>query len=166
MKHLNYYLSRAEKGNADAAFEAAKIMFNDKCHDFIAQSMLRKAAVLGNVKAQCWLGFLCLSGKLIDSSSTFSDIKYVEDYSVAFDWFKKAACCEDTLSMFAIYKCLQLGIGVEKSTEKADIILKSISSDISYDMLPLMLFFETFRNPIPTAHSVEYKTVIRELLAS
>ena len=166
MKHLNYYLSLAEKGNADAAFEAAKIMFDDKCHDFIVQSMLRKAAMLGNVKAQCWLGFLCLDNRLIDSTSTFSEIKYVEDYSVAFDWFKKAACCEDTLAMFALYKCLQLGIGVEKSPEKADVILNSIAQDLSYDMLPLMLFFDTLRKSIPPVRSVEYKTIIRELLAS
>ena len=42
MNKLNYYISLATKGNAEAAYEVAKLMHYEKYNEVIVQSMLRK----------------------------------------------------------------------------------------------------------------------------
>ena len=170
MKTLNYYISLATKGNAEAAYEAAKLMHYEKYNEVIVQSMLRKAANLGNVNAQRWLGFVGLADKLVDPSSTIANIKYISDHHHAYSWFERAASQGDTISAFAVFKCLQHGIGVAKNLEKANALLEAISGDLNYDMLPLMFFFDTYKEyeqkEKTTVKPIEYNHLIKELLAS
>ena len=168
MKTLTYYLKLAEGGNAAAAYEAAKIMYCEKYNDVIVQSTLRKAAALGSVDAQRWLGFICLAGKQVSPGSTASNIQYTADLREAYTWFERAAAQGDTLSAFAVYKCLQHGIGIHQDTEKADAILEAIAGHLDYDVLPLMFFFDTYKDSeqaAPTIHPLE-RNALLELLAS
>lgn len=167
MKNLNYYISLAEKGNAEAAYEAAKIMHYIKYNDVIFQAMLRKAGGLGNVNAQRWLGFICLANKLIDPESTVSNIKYVSGHEAAYAWFEKAAAQGDTVSAFAVSKCLQYGIGVEKDSKKAEDVLNAISGDFDFDMFPIMFFFDTYKefNKKGKSESPYSNDIIQNLLA-
>lgn len=169
MKTLNYYISLSTKGNAEAAYEAAKLMHYEKYNEVIVQSMLRKAAHLGNVNAQRWLGFIGLANKLVDPDSTISNIKYITDHRHAYSWFEHAAAQGDTISAFAVFRCLQHGIGVERDPEKANALLESISGKLDYDMLPLIFFFDTYkecdRKETAEKSSPEYIRLIRELLA-
>lgn len=170
MRSLNHYLSLTAHGNpgvaAAAAFEAAKIMYNEKYNEVIVQAMLRKSGELGDVNAQRWLGFIGLTNRLIDPVSTTSNIIYYKDASVAYQWFKKAADKGDLISTFAVYKCLQHGIGVTKNLEKAEHILDTIADKLSFDVLPFMFFFDAYHEPKTTAHTIEYQTTLRNLLAS
>ena len=170
MKTLNYYLSLATKGDADAAYEAARIMHYEKYNDVIVQSMLRKAGTLGNPSAQRWLGLICLTNKLVHPESTTSKIKYVTDYQQSYSWFSRAAAQGDTLSAFTVYKCLQYGIGVDKNPEKADYILNTISNTLNYDVIPLAFFFDVYTEHNKKATNKEdankYATIFNELLAS
>lgn len=166
MKSLNHYLSLATKGDATAAFEAAKIMYHEKYSEVITQAMLRKAGELGSVDAQRWLGFIGLANKLIEPDSTASNVKYCKDASVSFQWFKKAAIAGDVISTFAVYKCLQLGIGTPKNVEKAKAVFSTISSNLTFDVIPLMLFFDTYHAPQETLQTAEHKSTIRTILAS
>lgn len=170
MKTLDYYLSLASRGNADAAYEAAKIMHYEKRNEVIVQSMLRKAGKLGNPNAQRWLGLICLANQLIEPSSTVSNIKYVTDYQQAYLWFSRAAAQGDSLSAFAVCKCLQYGIGVDKDPEKSDRILNAISDTLNYDIIPVAFFFDAYAKKNSKAESKEnadnYTTLFNELLVS
>ena len=170
MKTLNYYLSLATKGDADSAYEAAKIMHYEKYNEVIVQSMIRKAATLGNPSAQRWLGLICLANQLVHPDSTTSNIKFVTDYQQAYLWFSRAASQGDSLSAFAVCKCLQYGIGVEKNSEKADCILNTISDTLNYDVIPFAFFFDIYaehnRKAINKDNDNKYAAIFNELLAS
>lgn len=170
MKSLNHYLSLTNHSDvtvaAAAAFEAAKIMHHEKYNEVIVQAMLRKAGELGDANAQRWLGFIGLTGKLIEPISTTSNIIYYKDASVSYQWFKSAASSGDILSAFAVYKCLQHGIGVAKNPEKAENILNTIADKLSFDILPLMFFFDTYHTSQKVAYPIEQQTTLRNLLAS
>lgn len=170
MKTLNYYISLATKGDAEAAYEAAKWMHYEEYNEVIVQSMLRKAAQLGNVHAQRWLGFLGLADKLVDPDSTVTNVKYVGDRRDAYAWFKQAAEQGDVFSTFAVAKCLQHGIGADKNTAKANALLETISGDLNYDMLPLFFWFDVYNTYDQKEKSVtlpaNHDSLIQELLAS
>ena len=165
MKNLNYYRSLAAKGDANAAFEAAKIMYHEKYSDVFVQAMLRDAARLGNVNAQRWLGFVGLNNKLLHPSSTVSNIIYCSDASVSYRWLEKAAKSGDVLSAFAVCKCLQHGIGVDKNEAKAQAILDSITNELSFDILPFMFIFETYRSSQNVSHNADLAPKLKKLLA-
>ena len=170
MKTLNYYLSLATNGDADSAYEAAKIMHYEKYNEVIVQSMLRKAATLGNLSAQRWLGLICLANQLVHPESTTSNIRFVADYQQAYSWFSCAASQGDTLSAFAVCKCLQYGIGVDKNHEKADSILNTISYTLNYDVIPFAFFFDVYaehnKKEMNKEDANKYATIFNELLAS
>lgn len=168
MKTLNYYISLATKGNAEAAYEAAKRMHYEKYHEVIVQSMLRKAGTLGSVNAQRWLGFIGLSGKLVDPDSTVANVRYLSDCRYAYSWFERAALQGDAISSFAMFKCLQYGIGVDRDEEKAQSLLENISGKLSFDVLPLLFFFDGYgkdREEKPTKENSQDRKMIQELLA-
>ena len=170
MKSLNHYLSLTAHSNtavaAAAAFEAAKIMYQEKYNEVIIQAMLRKAGELGDVNAQRWLGFIGLTNRLVDPISTTSNIIYYNDARVPYQWFKKAADSGDVISAFAVYKCLQHGIGVPKNIEKAESVLNIIADKLSFDILPLMFFFDTYHAHQTPSCMPEHHITLRSLLAS
>lgn len=166
MKTLHYFLSLATRGDATAAYEAAKIMHDEKYNEVIVQSMLRKAGDLGSLHAQRWLGFISLCNQYVSPESTTSNITYIKDESIAFEWFQKAALQGDVISAFALYKCFQHGIGTEQNNYKAEELLNNISDQLTIDMLPLMFVFDTYHKPKKSHQVSEFKTVIKELLAS
>ncbi len=166
MKSLESYIKLASRGDASAAFEAAKIMFYEKYNEVIFQSMLRKAAKLGNINAQRYLGFIGLANKLVEPSSTTTHIIYNKSATAAYEWFEKASNAGDVISTFAVYKCLQHGIGVEKNEEKAEETLNTIVDHLSLDILPLMFFFDTYHVSKTNTNEFVQRSTLKTLLAS
>ena len=166
MKTLNYYISLANKGNADAAYEAAKRMYFEKYNEVMVQAMLRKAATLGNVHAQRWLGFIGLAGRLIDPRSSTSHVTYLTDYTAAYDWFNSAASQGDAISVYAVARCVQHGIGTVKDPTYAATLLETASAaPNSDDLLALMFFFDSHKACACAAQSARHRSIIKDLLA-
>lgn len=166
MKTLNYYLALATKNDADAAYNAAKLMMYEEYNEVIVQNMLRKAANLGSSEAQRYLGFLGMKLELILPNSTVSNIIRNKDYSEAYNWFHKGAESGDIISSIAVSKCLQYGIGTKKDPVKANEILEAISSQLTFDLLPITAFFDIFHFDKQNAKSCEIGKCISLLLAS
>lgn len=155
---LNYYLYEAQKGNAQAAFEAGRLMEADKYNPVLVQKQYRKAASMGYAPAQRWLGILALCNALIDEKSTVSSIHYNKNSSDAIDWFVKASKNGDAVSSFIIGKCYQCGIGVEVNEFEADRILSEFADKVGLGMsIAIMMLFQGILqdngNHLPPANS-------------
>lgn len=167
MMSLNYYLSQSCKGNPEAAFEAARIMYNDGTNEVIVQNQLRKAAEGNNAEAQRWLGLFGLCHKLVNPESTVSHITYYHGYEKAYHWLLKSASLGDNVSAFIVAKCLQNGVGVAKDESKAEKIIAHVVSELSLDAIfPVVMLFDTIRS-VEGNRSKSVETVdLRQLLAS
>ena len=140
---LNYYLSMAAKGDGKAAFEAARIMRNDKMSEVIVQTQLRRSASLGYAPAQTYLGILGICGVLVKPESTIGHISYYNTVEPAIEWLNKAVSENDPVAKYTLARCMQLGIGVPKDDVKASEMLNESLSDMSeLTVLGLLLMFD------------------------
>lgn len=167
MMSLNYCLSQSYKGNPEAAFEAARIMYNNGASEVIVQNQLRKAAEGNSIEAQRWLGVFGLCNKLVVPESTISHITYYKGYETAYHWLLKSASLGDNVSAFIVAKCLQNGIGVEKDESKAEKIIAQVVNKLSLDAIfPIIMLFDTIRS-VESNHSISSETIdLCQLLAS
>lgn len=141
---MEYYLFEAQKGNADAAYEAAKITALDNKNDvFFIQKRFFRAADLGDERAQRILGLLGLCQRLMTEDSTYGNIHYNMDRRIGFNWLTEAACTGDVIATYLIGCCYLHGIGTEKSCEQAQKFFRQVIHQISVDIiLETMLLFE------------------------
>ena len=142
---MEYYLFEAQKGNADAAYEAAKITALDNNNDvYFIQKRFFRAADLGDERAQRILGILGLCQKLMTEDSTYGNIHFNPDRRVGFEWLTEAACTGDVLATYLIGCCHLYGIGTEKSPEQAQRFFMQVISKVSMDVvLETMMLFES-----------------------
>lgn len=138
---LYYYLGKAQKGDGKAAFDAARIMRERNMNEVLIQSQFRRSAELGYAPAQRTLGFYGLCGHLVKPESKISHIIYYKSFAPAIDWLAKAADNNDSISRFALVKCTQLGIGVEKDEEEAKRMMSELDvSSLSMDVIISVMF--------------------------
>lgn len=160
-RYLNYYLGRAAKGDGKAAYEAAKIMRDEKANEVIIQTQLRKSATLGYAPAQRTLGILGLCGLLVHPDSKTSHIMFYETIEPAISWLSKAADNNDTVAKYTLCKCMQLGIGIQKNEEKAERMMDGMINDLSMDtIVSLMYIFDSVKHSKQSIVSPEIRVLL------
>lgn len=167
MMSLNYYLSKASRGDSKAAYEAAKVMECSKYHDVIVQAQLRRAAALGSVDAMRWLGFLGLFEKLMHPDASISNVLYYQGYEQAYKWFSDGAVSGDPLCAFVASKCMQLGVGTPQDEVKASQIMDLIIASVPEEtILPIICLLSSITCPKPYSAQTINMDTVKELLAS
>lgn len=152
---LNYYLSRSALGDNVAGYEAAKIMQSEKYNEVMVQGQLRRAAMLGNIEAMRWLGFLGLNGKLIKPDSTVRNVSYYNTYEESYRWFSEGAEKGDPISLFVVGTCLNHGIGTSQDIAKSEEIISNTKKDISIDIIISIVFLlNTLHSPENSNHKL------------
>lgn len=169
MMSLHYYLGLAKKGNADASFEAAKLMYQQGYNEVLVQGQLRRAAERGSAQAARSLGLLGLGCMLLRPESDVNHFLYYDDdYETAFGWLKKASSDGDQYALFLVAKCLQLGVGTDENETKAEAIMELVIPRISFDVVMQSMFLFDSIKAHPTKHEVDKiisKDEILQLLA-
>lgn len=108
---LKWFLLVAEQGNAEAKFEAARliekgIMKNDGAPTAI--DLLTQAAEQGHAVAQYWLGLQYDQGLTVEA-----------DFPMAFQWFSKAAAQGLADAQLSVANMYERGEGVELDHQQA-----------------------------------------------
>ena len=129
---LNVYLTAANNGNAEAAFEAGKLMETYKWNPVTYQRQYKKSAYADYPLAQRVLGILGINGILLKDESTAGNLVYT-DLKDGVEWLRKAAENNDMPARFILGKCYQLGIGVGKDDNISSILLSNAVTEISED---------------------------------
>ena len=163
----NYYFSLAVKGDGKAAFEVAKILYNDNANPVLIQTQLRRAAENGCTLANQWLGLLGIKGKLLKEESTTESHIFHKDGSVAIAWLEAGAEDGDNVCKYILAKCYQLGIAVSQDVEKGDKMLNSIDYDsISEECIfSIMFILDSVKYNSIELDTVKEKETVYKLLA-
>ncbi len=142
---LDYYLEEGFRGNAKAAYLAAKALTSptENTKEYDVQKQFKRSADLGYIPAQRILGIYGLFNHLMTDDSTPANIHYNRDRHLGFEWLNEAACSGDLVATYFVGKCYQYGMGVPRDEERANAYLTQVGKKVSFDVaMAAMLLFE------------------------
>ena len=140
---LNYYLSLACKGDADASFKAGKLMEDEGTYnEVIVQKRYLDAAAAGHALAQKELAGLGLYGTLVTSDSTVTNIHYYDNINNAIMWLHKAAKNGNVECAIAIQAINKFGTDIiDRARRAVDFyISSSYSTTVKKSISDFMIF--------------------------
>lgn len=141
---LETYLSKACRGDAEASFNAGKLMAEKGTYnEVIVQKRFLDAANAGYAKAQKELAGLGLYGSLVAKNSTVTNIHYCENLNEAFMWLHRAASNGNAECQIALQAIDRYGTDiVYKARAAVEFYIESSCSSVIKKSVSDFIIFE------------------------